>query len=325
MAKTNLVSTLMSYKIADVMDVYERCGIFEMLAQRPATTERIGHALDLQPDHLQVLLGFGHRVGLLTRAADGGHELSVPTRQHLPLIKLELWARRWHQENDSLFKVLKTGQRCDPMTGDVSGMRHLYEGAMADAARLIAINIARAPEIDGTLVVDLGGSDGALGEALLRSGTVQQVSVCDRATAEKGFKRRLESSGLSGFLRFHSVDLQRPATLIESLTDASLVLMSNVVHLLSEAERCAVYAAIRERAAERVCVVIYDQFLAPQQAAGADLAQPDLMVIDWLKCGVPFDYSAAQISEEVSRYGFVTRLKNALGLPGSFVIARAPG
>lgn len=320
----DLVSRLMSYKVVDVMDVCDRCGIFDKLTDGPATAEGLSKALDLQPVHLQVLLDFGRRAGLLDRNADGRYGLSKPTRQHLPLIRLELWAKRWHMENDSLFKVLKTGQRCDPMNGDVSGMRHIYDGAMSEAARLIAVNIARAPDVDGSVVVDLGGSDGALGEALLKSKVARHVRVCDRTTAQQGFQRRLQARpDLSETLCFHSVDLLQPATLVEPLSGASLVLMSNVIHLLAEAERRAVYAAIREHAGKRVCLVIYDQFLADREASDADMTAPDLMVIDWLKCGVPFDHSAAQISEEVSQHGFATTLKSAAGLPGRFVFARA--
>lgn len=320
----NLVSNLMSYKIADVVDVCERCGILEMLDREPAAAARISDALDLQPDHLGVLLGFAVRSGLLSIDGRAAYNLSPAARQHLPLIRLELWARRWHQENDSLYKVLRTGRRCDPMTGDVSGMRHIYEAAMADAARLIAINIVRLDGLDGAVVVDLGGSDGALAEALLRSKVASRVEVCDRATAEAGFKLRRDASVFAEQMRFHAVDLLRPTGLAGSLADASLVLMSNVVHLLSEAEREAIYVAIRKYAAGAVSLVVYDQFLTEAGPVDGRLTTPDLMVVDWLKCGVPFDYTAERIGAEISRHGFITNVRNAVGLPGRFIVARSP-
>lgn len=320
----NLVSTLMSYKIADVVDVCERCGILEMLERQSANAAQICDALDLQPDHLVVLLDFAVRAGLLGRDELAVYELSPEARHNLPLIRLELWARRWHEENDSLYKVLRTGLRCDPMTGDVRSIRQVYEAAMADAARLIALNIARLDCLDGAVVVDLGGSDGALAEALLRAKVARRVEVCDRATAEAGFNRRSGNSGFAAQMRFHAVDLLRPAGLAELLTDASLVLMSNVVHLLSEDEREALYVSIRKYAAGPVSLVVYDQFLMEAASVDGRLAMSDLMVVDWLKCGIPFDHTAERIGAELSRHGFIANVRNAVGLPGRFVVARSP-
>ncbi|MCW8199119.1 hypothetical protein D8B23_11950 [Verminephrobacter aporrectodeae subsp. tuberculatae] len=135
--------------------------------------------------------------------------------------------------------------------------------------------------------------------------------------------RLLDAHGRRSFGEGDAVDLLRPATQAALLAGASLVLMSNVVHLLGEAERATIYGAIRKHAAGPVGLVVYDQFLADAAPADGRLTASDLMVVDWLKCGIPFDHTAQRIGEEIVRHGFATSVRNAVGLPGRFVVARA--
>ncbi len=323
-----LLTHVMSYKLVEAVDALVRAKVISVLKETGARSSiELAQQLELVADHLEPLLGIAVRMGLLER--DGGtFRISTGATPLLALIELELWTRSWHARNDSLFKVLKGAQPQDPMAGDVSTVRPLYDASLAEFARMLALHLVRDSALRGHHVVDLGGADGALASHLLRLGAARSAVVVDRESARQGFETRRAGADAAALMHFVAADLKTLEEVPKLFSEAGLVILSNVAHLLRPEERNTLWRAIAAGVPTGCHLLIYDQFPALHVEGEREAAptSSDLMMVDWLRCGVRFDLTAQRMADEIQCHGFVLRqITQAAGLPGRLVcLVRAP-
>ena len=323
-----LLTHVMSYKLVEAVDALVRAKVISQLRQSGArSSNELAQQLGLVADHLEPLLQIAVRMGLLERDGET-FRISAGATPLLALIELELWTRTWHARNDSLFTVLKGGPPQDPMAGDVSAVRPLYDASLAEFARMLALHLVRDSALRGHHVVDLGGADGALASHLLRLGTARSAVVVDRESARQGFEARRAGSEVAGLMHFVATDLRTLRDMPKLFSEAGVVIVSNVAHLLRPEERDTLWGAIASGVSSGCHLLIYDQFPGSQVEGTGDAAptSADLMTVDWLRCGVRFDLTAQGMAEEIQRHGFTLRHSTQPpGLPGRLVcLIRAP-
>lgn len=336
-AAERLLGLAMAAKVADLLEALAETGVLDHLAAGPVEVGPLAAALGLDAAFLDVALAQAARFGYVAATAAGGYALTPAARAVTAVLDLERASARWHRSNGSLPKVLRGGGRQDPLdSADAAALRPVYDRALGGVVRMLALNVARhLPMAAGRpLVVDLGGGDGSLAVALHQCRPVRAV-VVDRPATQAAFDRRVPEV-LRTEVRFQALDLRAPAGLGAVLAAADLVVMSNIVHLLNPAERAAVWHVLATAAmagegegeGAPMRVLVYDQFPGEATAAGAAEGWPglgDLMVIDWLRCGVRFDLTAAHLAEEAGRCGLrLERIASPLGLPGRLVVLGVP-
>lgn len=325
-----LLALAMTAKVADLLDALTEAGVFTRLADGPVACRDLAAALGLHEDFLDVALRLAVRFDYLTCQSDNRYALSEGAQAVTAVLDLERATARWHRDNDSLLKVLRSGDRQDPLdVPDADRLRPVYDRALGGVVRTLALNVARhVPRVERPSVVDLGGGDGSLAVALHEHIPVRAL-VVDRAATQPAFDRRVPME-LRDAVRFQPLDLREPEALevLERVSAVDLVILSNVVHLLNPVERAALWRTLATGGPARV--LVYDQFPQGAEDAGDPTAANglpglgDLMVIDWLRCGVRFDLTAAQLAEEAEGYGLcLERIAQPFGMPGRFVVLKS--
>ncbi|PCI41254.1 MAG: hypothetical protein COB46_04450 [Rhodospirillaceae bacterium] len=310
----------MAYKASDAIDAFVDTGIAQQLALAPMSAQALAQENDLQEDYLLVLLKFAVQLGLLRQ--DGAKfDLTEAAKTVLPLIKLEAHTRAWHMQNESLTKVLSGAGPQDPMADVSSETRTLYDTALSGFARGLALSIRRIRDIPaGAKILDVGGADGSLALQLQKVGAARSVIVADRATVRPHFEQAMEMADSSKDIDFVGVDLTNPESLRDQVKSVDVIVVSNVVHLLPKPLRVRFWSMLREHAQPGTFCLVYDQF--PGGGRGSGITASDLMVVDWIKCGVVFDFTAEQQGEEMRESGLTIRhIVSSPILPGEIVVS----
>jgi len=313
----------MAYKASDAIETIVKSGIASALENGPRQSSELARDLSLAEPPLRVLLDFGVRIGLLERM-EQRFALTQTAMTMLPLIELELYTRSWHSDNDSLSKVLSDGRPQDPMADASQETRQLYDRALSGFTRGLAIAIRRIRGLPKkAALLDVGGGDGALASELVRLGVARQAAVLDRPYVRSHFERRRIQCERPELFSFVDADLANPDGLGKHFANADLIVLSNVVHLLSPPQRNRLWGALHNGCPPGATCLVYDQFPVSQDVAGGgSISASELMIIDWLRCGVIFDLSVDGQSEEMAACGL--RIQDILHspiLPGKMIVS----
>lgn len=320
---SQLLAWAMAYKASDAVEVMVKSGITAALDDGPRSVAELTTTLSLAAEPLQVLLDFGVRIGLLEITSQD-FALSPVARTMLPLIDLELYTRDWHARNDSLAKVLATGTPQDPMADASDKTRAIYDKALSGFARGLALSIRRIRGLpQDAKLLDLGGGDGALATELVRVGVAREACVVDRPYVAPHFERRRATNEHPERFAFVGADLDDPSALNVHLAKADIIVVSNVVHMLSQHQRIRLWKTLHDVCRHQTTCLIYDQFptdLGTSQVG--NLSASELMIIDWLRCGVIFDLSAQEQVQEMATVGLrLDTIVNPAIVKGKIIVA----
>ena len=310
------------YKRSVALFALSEAGVLRALAERPQTARELadGGALDAQV--LEPLLELMVVAQVLAR--DGEHfVLDAAGGKVLPLVELEATMCKSRIRPAALAAALRGQPLGDPMARPAAAaLWPLYRRAMACGAQGLGPHLVRFGPIPAhSRVVDLGGADGALAFHIARMVPGLVITVIDRPVNAAAFDARLaevcEGNGLAS-ARFCAGDLQQPADFTATLAEASVIIASNVMHLLTPAQRDTLVSTIHGHAPPECTLLIYDQFVSRTRADAASG-----MIVDWLLCGYRFDCTEDEFAGELrGRYAAV-HYKRVAGVPGALVKASA--
>lgn len=308
------------YKVSHALFALHDTGVLELIAERELTATEVADALQLQREPVETLLQLLAAHGLICRGKLG-FSVDADARAVLPLVALEAHQATTHITAPRISASLRGAPPLDPMTQQgAASIWPLYIKAMHVGARSLAPHLYRAARIaPGARVLDLGGADGSLCSALDRLCRGITATVVDRAINEAAFKRQLEQHDADAQARFGFVagDLKHPRTFSRLLSEADVVIASNVMHLLSDADRTSLLRCIKSHARPDTQLIVYDQFVQ-----SADPRSASSLVVDWLLCGHRFDCSEREFSERLAELGFARlTTRRTVKVPGALVLA----
>jgi O-methyltransferase domain len=311
----------MAYKVSDVLMTLTEKGLIASLAQAPATVDELASVHGWKAAPLGAFLDLLVTTGVLMRS-EGRYSLPSTTQAVLPIVTMEAQVRRWHGSNRSLQNVLETGEGAKPLT-QISEADFLgnYLRAMASSARALALHLYRYASLpsEGS-IVDVGGADGALARHLSALLPRTQYCVVDRAPVRQYFDAHAATNQAGGRIRFVDDDIVAPEKLEAEIKQARAVIISNVLHLLSEGETRGLLGFLRANMPESARLVVYDQFLDAGQFSAADL-----MLVDWTYLGTTFNLTDDAMSALLVEHGFVNVGSRRFPLlPGALVCASVP-
>jgi hypothetical protein len=311
----------MAYKVSDVLMTLTEKGLIADLAQAPTTADELASVHGWKVAPLRAFLDLLVTTGVLMRS-EGRYSVPSATQAVLPIVTMETQVRRWHGSNRSLQNVLETGEGAKPLTQiEEADFLGNYLRAMASSARSLALHIYRYASLPNEgLIVDLGGADGALARHLSALLPRMQFCVVDRAPVRQYFDAHATANQTDARIRFVDDDIVAPEKMQGEVTQAQAVIISNVLHLLSEGEIHALLRFLRANLPEAARLVVYDQFLDAGQLSAADL-----MLIDWTYLGTTFNLADDAMAALLVEHGFVNVGSRRFPLlPGALVYGSAP-
>jgi orsellinic acid C2-O-methyltransferase len=226
--------------IAQACYVTARLGIADLLAAGPRTAEDLAAVTGTNAPALRRLLSALGSVDICQQREDGAFEmthLGSLLRADVPS-SMRAWALQWGggdwQAWANLLHSIKTGQSARSLITGAAGFDQLerdpaaaeiFNQAMVDLTRLVAVHIARAYDFAGQRVMDVGGGYGELLAHILGAYPTAQGVLFDMPHAISKARAHLENRGLAGRCEFISGDFfaSLPAT-------ADIYVLKTVIH-----------------------------------------------------------------------------------------------
>jgi len=260
-----LLETQMAYTLARVVMVATKLGVFEALAERPATGAQVAEHCRTSPVGTEKLLFALAGAGYL-RAEDGGYALTPVSRKwllrqspHSLADKLLLQFLEWDWV-ERAEDYVRTGEPVELHTTMTDGESwDLYQRGMRAMANAFAGEaVRRMPVPKGASeMLDIGGSHGYYSVALCRRHAGLRSTILDLPQAVEHAAPLLAAEGMGDRVVHRAGD-----ALAEDLgTDAyDLVLVAQLVHHFSEAENRDLAARVARALRPGGAYAILDEF-----------------------------------------------------------------
>lgn len=314
---TSAIETLLaSRKVLATVEAADEIGLFDLLADAPASAELLCRTLGVDAESFGLLLRILQWNGVLEQSAAEwrlSDTYSTPLDPNeddsvLHLLRIEGWAADDHLNRHGIVAALHGEHRPSEIP-----LVHLdaLARAMLVGSRSSAPHVARLPELRSRRhLADIGGGSGGYAVLLCRLHRQLSVTVYDRIEMLQHADRVVAASELGDRVFTEPFDLH--SSRLPTGHDAALI--SHVLHLLPRAERADLLARVRSGlGADGVLVVqdfIYDD---PQQGSAAAAR-----AVDWLAYGTGFAPSSTSLATELVDAGFVVdrvvRRHGGLGL-----------
>lgn len=276
-----VLDTLVSLGLVRTVMAGTRLGVFEALADGPATAERVAERCGTDPRATEKLLGalvgadyLSHESGRFrlvpeTRRWLLGH--SDPSLRDMVLGMEQVWG--WLEGYE---RFVRTGQPLDVHRATDPEGWATYQRAMRSLAGLIAPEVARRTPVPkgATAMLDIGGSHGHLSAVLCRRHPGLRSEVLELPEAVEHAAALLEREGMGERVR-HRVGDALTADLGEGEWD--LVFMANLAHHFDDAQNRALCRRIA-RALKPGGVLVIQEVIRPSEpgAGGQTGALGDL-------------------------------------------------
>jgi O-methyltransferase domain len=316
---TEILTWMLAGRVADAVAALSQTGCLEAMREWK-TVEDLAEAQRVDPAGLETLLHLLGKAGFIDRQGNR-YILSAQTLAALDFITIELRLRQSFAANGGLVAGL-SGRSYDPLdTLDDPEFMTAYAATMRVNARPLALAIRRAlGSLDGAHILDLGGADGALVNELIGPSLNAQATVVDRPVMRAPFERLHPPGKTSTLARFVAADIKVPESYSELIAKSTIVVLSNIAHLVGLACFAQIMREIRAAAPAGCQVVIFDMFVTQDGPIGF----ADLAAVDWVAGGHGFARTIAEIAEMVTASGFSVRCMPQLPLlPGGMLIASA--
>jgi SAM-dependent methyltransferase len=259
-----LLETQIAYTLARLIMVGTKLGVFEALADGPATPEAVAERCDTNPVGTEKLL-FALAGAEYVRAEDGGYGLTPVSRKwllrgspHSIADKLLLQFHEW----DWLERAedyVRTGEPLEIHSMTDAGEWDLYQRgmrAMANAFAGEAVKRMPMPK-DPKDMLDIGGSHGYYSVALCRRKSGLRSVIIDLPQAVEHAAPLLAAEGMGDRVVHRAGD-----ALTDDLgTDAyDLVLIAQLIHHFSEAENRNLAARVARALRPGGVYAVLDEF-----------------------------------------------------------------
>ncbi|OGT97340.1 MAG: hypothetical protein A2X80_09450 [Geobacteraceae bacterium GWB2_52_12] len=253
-------------------------GVIDRVAEHAYTTKKLVEQCALQPEEGLRFIESLVNMGLLERY-DGQLYLSrfaatylasaSPLNQRHVLEFEELLMENWGR----LGTVLREGQGSllkEQPQEEYQRRLKLFQGAMAEAARVRSRELWKAlPEVPKSgLIIDIGAGDGSYLREFLECHPGWQAIACDLPDVCTA----AQSGSTHPNLRWHPINIMEAHELGQFVEEqrgqASLVLLSNLIHCYSAAENRNLLTALVDLPSEEGLLIVHD-FYTDGNATGA--------------------------------------------------------
>ncbi|WP_435332495.1 methyltransferase [Haloarchaeobius sp. TZWWS8] len=240
-------------------------GLFDALADAPATPDELADALDAHPDSLVLLCDFLVRTGYLDR--DGGAFSLSPLSERWMVGEVSLvdWFVFWDRVvfpfwDDTAAEVVRTGEPDRTVyewLGDNENRWPSAQRGFEATARLTLPAVIDAIDLSGVeRVLDAGGGHGRYTIGLCESAPGVSATIADDPAALAVADENVTAAGLGDRIETRGVDL-----LTDELgTGYDLALVFNVVHGFDPTENRRLFDRLFDALAPGGRIVVLDQF-----------------------------------------------------------------
>lgn len=290
----------MAYKLSDAIMQLENLGVLKYLASRPSSANQVCEDLSLHQQSVSTLLDL-LVVANIVDFEDEIYSLPSTSKSALPMLRLETRIREWHYANQSIRKVLETGQGSNPLDQfkDQQYLEH-YQLSLSAFARALALNIVRNTDVSNAIhIVDLGGADGSLVFHLQKILANANFTVVDRMEVESSFEQLFYKHNARPQFKFVANDILSMKGLDAEIGSSDTVIISNVLHLFTFKDVDSILRTLFRLMPKKSKLIIYDQFVSNKL-----INAEKLMVVDWANIGSRFDYNEAKICQLLNNVGF---------------------
>lgn len=309
-------------------------GVFETLADGPATAADLAPRLDCDPDGLTSLLEFLAPLGYVT-AADGTYANTGMTEDWLVGADgVAPWLAFWEEVvfpfwDDHLETAVRTG--APPLTlydwldDHPEKWRTTHEGFRA-TARVLAPTVAKKVDLPaGARVLDIGGGHGLYATELAERHPDATVTVFDTEPAREVAEETAREAGVGDRVSFVAGDYEGDdlGTGEESGEGYDAALLFNVVHAHDGPENVSLFERVRDALAPGSRLYVLDQF-AGTARTGLGRATVGFVGLTYLVTLGQRAHGASDVETWLDEAGFrVHRRESFLTAPGlSLLVAR---
>jgi 2-polyprenyl-3-methyl-5-hydroxy-6-metoxy-1,4-benzoquinol methylase len=241
-------------------------GVFEALADKPATLSDLADWVDCDPDGLTPLLGFLAALGYVSRDGDRYANTAMTEAWLLDeSVSIAPWLEFWEDVafpfwDDNLEPAVRTG--APPQTlyewldDHPEHWRATHEGFRAAAAVLAPIVVPKLDLPEGARVLDVGGGHGLYAAELAAQNPELTVTVFDTEHAREVAAETANRHGVDYRLTFAAGDYTTDA--LGEGYDAALLF--NVVHAHDGPETVALLERVRTALRPGGRLYVLDQF-----------------------------------------------------------------
>ncbi|WP_255197182.1 methyltransferase [Halorarius litoreus] len=244
-------------------------GVFDALADKPATLPELAEWVDCAPEGLDPLLGFLVALGYLSRDGDD-YANTAMTRAWLldDPESVAPWLRFWDEVafpfwDEHLETAVRTGN--PPQTlyewldDHPEHWRVTHEGFRAAAAVLAPAVIGKLDLPEGARVLDVGGGHGLYAAELAAENPDATVTVFDSEHAREVATETAEQAGAGYRIAFEAGDYTTDP-LDSDGEGYDVALLFNVVHAHDGAETTALLERVHEALRPGGTLYVLDQF-----------------------------------------------------------------
>jgi SAM-dependent methyltransferase len=259
-----LLETQFAYTLARLVMVGAKLGVFEALADGPATAERVAARCDTNVEGTEKLLFALAGAGYL-RADNGGYALTAVSRKwllrgspHSIVDKLLFQVLEWEWLERSEDYV-RTGRPLELHNMTDEEQWNLYQRGMRAMANALAAELVRRLPVPrgATAMLDIGGSHGYYSVALCRRHEGLRAVILDLPQAVEQAAPLLAAEGMGDRVVHRAGDALSDDLGVEA---CDLVLIAQLVHHFSEAQNRDLAARVARALRPRGVFAILDEF-----------------------------------------------------------------
>jgi SAM-dependent methyltransferase len=315
-----------SYKTTNVILAAVELDLFAEIGNKKMTAKELARQMKTDHKATGILLNFLCRCHMILKEGDrysniprAGKFLSRDSMfSFYPIFKFEQLLKENLITPRNIVERIKHGRDSCVDPAEVPGFFEVYMDAMARAGLLNAAPIVRYARLrDGKKLLDLGGGPGTFHLSLLRLLPAMKIVLYELPEVAEKAKEIIAKEEIgSKNIEITAGDFTRD----DLGSGYDYVLMSNVLHFLTDNQTAALLKKVRASINEKGELLIHDFFLDEEKTGPAAAVQ---FTIDWLTYGSFFNKSAAEISGLLLQSGFKeTEYTELPNLPTGLIKAR---
>ncbi len=321
-----IVQTSSGFMAAKMLFVATELGVFEKLAQAPATAQELADRLHTPFLTLRIVCDAMVALGILTNA-NGLYANTEPATKYLGGVDPDYDMRPFMRMRDRFsYPRWQTLESAISAGHGVLGSREFADAGErqihAEGVRGLTIQAAAALATvydfsKHKRLIDLGGGTGIFLTKIADRYANIELTLFDLAAVTEVARRLIEESGHAGRIQIVAGDFFRDP--ISHGYDA--ILLANVIHMLSERSNRELMRSIRDRVSAGAHALLVDFFTNDDRSKPwfAALMSGEFLIFD----GEGRSYSDAECSAWLAYCGWKRLDRRSLGGPSSVLIAEA--
>lgn len=272
--------------------VAARLGLIDLLADGPRTAAQLAQSTGCNVGALYRLMKALCSLGICLQRPDDSFEataLGAPLGSQAPC-SVRSWALQWGgpswQVWENLLHSVRTGESARTLITGTEGFAHLeqdpqaallFNQAMAELTRLVALEVAQNYDFDGKSVVDVGGGYGELLAAVLERHPNAAGILFDMPHAIPAAADLFMARGLKARCRFIAGDFFTAVP-----AGADIYMLKSVIHDWDDDHSRAILETCRRAMSPQARLLLIDRTMPDRLQTTAEhqaLAQSDLNML----------------------------------------------